>query len=338
MDIRALMARLTRAFPGNGRKNRHGEEPSAKDAYRLLAENCLDVVFRLDDRGRFRYISPSAERLFGCPPEELLRREGDATANPFLCPDDQPMVAKAIHDHLSGAVAETRLEFRILQVDGTPVWVETNGRAVADPETGRITDIVFTMRDTSEKKALELLLSQQARIDALTGLHNRRAFDEALGEALRRSRRSASPVSLILTDVDHFKPYNDTLGHCAGDDCLARIGALLNAAVHRAGDMAARYGGEEFALILPDCPLDAAMDRAEALRCGVMAAALPHPSSPTSDHITISLGVAEFPANGGDPAALVAAADAALYEAKKAGRNRACAAPPASPGQQLRSA
>jgi diguanylate cyclase (GGDEF)-like protein len=157
-------------------------------------------------------------------------------------------------------------------------------------------------------------LSRASATDPLTGLANRRSFDAGLARELAGIRRHGRPVSLCLLDVDHFKRYNDTHGHLAGDQALVLVASVLRSEL-RGLDLAARYGGEEFVLLLPDTDLDAAAGVAERIRSAV--ADLPAPGSP----LTVSIGVAAA-TEGCFPDALIATADEALYAAKEGGRNR----------------
>jgi diguanylate cyclase (GGDEF)-like protein len=172
-------------------------------------------------------------------------------------------------------------------------------------------------------------LLRLASIDGLTGLANRRAFDQTLDQEWRRARRNRTPLSLAMIDIDFFKRYNDHYGHQAGDDCLKTVASALAHAAERPGEIVARYGGEEFAVVLPLCDAATARGLAEKMRKRIADLALPHAGSLIgSHHITISCGVATLmgeKANEGllpDEAALVAAADQALYAAKEAGRNQ----------------
>lgn len=172
-------------------------------------------------------------------------------------------------------------------------------------------------------KAQSDLLRSLVFIDGLTGVANRRRFDEALQVEWQRCRRNQLPLTLLMIDIDHFKRYNDRYGHPAGDACLQRVAACLKARLGRAHDLVARYGGEEFACLMPECDLAAGHAKAAELREAVMALGIPHDRSPTAGVITISLGVASRVPHGPDgAAALVQQADAALYTAKHEGRNR----------------
>lgn len=168
------------------------------------------------------------------------------------------------------------------------------------------------------------LLENLAMIDSLTEIANRRRYDEALENEWRRCARSGSPLSLAIIDVDHFKAYNDHLGHAEGDRTLRRIAQTLDQFVNRPGDLVARYGGEEFVLLLPDTDAQSAAHIANDIRAGIEAVQLPHPSSPISRHVTVSLGGMTITPSGGqvDPR-FFQEADAALYAAKAEGRNRA---------------
>ena len=167
-------------------------------------------------------------------------------------------------------------------------------------------------------------LQQLAHTDKLTGLANRRRFDEILEHELRRAQRAGASLALILIDVDFFKKFNDRYGHPAGDACLQAVAGVLAGQVNRNRDLPARYGGEEFAVVLPDTDAAGAMAVAERLRHEIEALRLPHHESPF-DVVTASLGVSAIAPGAGDspdPLGLVARADRHLYQAKHAGRNR----------------
>jgi diguanylate cyclase (GGDEF)-like protein len=168
------------------------------------------------------------------------------------------------------------------------------------------------------------LLRRLARVDALTGVANRRHFDQTLASEWRRCTRSGKHLSLILIDLDHFKFFNDHYGHQAGDDCLKRVSACLQAAFTRSHDLVARYGGEEFVCIMPETSLQGAMAKAQCLETAVRALQIPHEKSAVAGAlVTISLGVAvAFPNVGEELAELILRADRSLYVAKNAGRSR----------------
>jgi len=167
------------------------------------------------------------------------------------------------------------------------------------------------------------LLRSLSFLDGLTGIANRRRFDETMAREWRRCGRSHQPVSLIILDVDHFKSYNDHYGHQAGDECLRALAEILGDQVKRSGDLVARYGGEEFVVLLPETENDGAERVAERLRSAVAESGIPHANSPVAPHVTISLGVATMvPGGGFTPELLAQMADQLLYQAKRSGRNR----------------
>jgi diguanylate cyclase (GGDEF)-like protein len=159
--------------------------------------------------------------------------------------------------------------------------------------------------------------------DGLTGVSNRRHFDETLALEWRRAARSRAPLSLLMIDIDYFKAFNDTVGHQHGDDCLRRVAQALHDSLHRAADLVVRYGGEEFAVLLPETGETHARTIAETLRARIESLDMHHPASPIG-HLTISIGVASEvpPRDGANADELVRRADTALYEAKRRGRNR----------------
>ena len=206
----------------------------------------------------------------------------------------------------------------VLAAAGTAYKLRTVQLRRRNREMGRLVE-----EKTEELRLANEGLSRLSFLDALTGLANRRRFDEALSHEWRRAQRFGTPLALAMADVDSFKGYNDALGHPEGDRCLAAIAGVFLRSVRRAGDLAARYGGEEFAVLLPGLDGPSALQLAEAVRRGVASLAIPHPASPTGSVVTVSLGVAVcLPSEGTSMASLVSDADAALYRAKKAGRNR----------------
>jgi len=166
-------------------------------------------------------------------------------------------------------------------------------------------------------------LEQLATRDGLTGIANRRCFDEVFRREWRRAWRNELPISLLMIDVDWFKAYNDTYGHLEGDECLKIVASILNRAAGRPADVVARFGGEEFVVLLPDTPAPGALALGEKARELVQAQHLSNPGSPGHDgHLTVSVGVATIvPNNKLSPERFVSLADRALYKAKEAGRN-----------------
>ena len=167
------------------------------------------------------------------------------------------------------------------------------------------------------------LLEQYARLDGLTGIPNRRLFDEQLDSEIRHSLREGHPLSVIMIDLDHFKPYNDNYGHGAGDQCLQQVSATLSAAAKRPTDRVCRYGGEEFVALLPGTDAAGAWQLAETMRSSIEHLGIKHEHSSVGPVVTISLGTATFnPEEEADQTSLLKRADQALYDAKHSGRNR----------------
>ena len=177
--------------------------------------------------------------------------------------------------------------------------------------------------EDSRSKEMEVL-EKEVLTDALTQLPNRRALDQKLRFHWNEAMRDGTPLSILMGDIDHFKLYNDSLGHSAGDECLRRVATALDAATRRPSDMVARYGGEEFCVVLPHTNSAGAQTVASGLLASVANAAISHPKS-SYPNVTLSLGVATFVKLGSsifNAEQLLEQADAALYEAKDSGRNR----------------
>jgi len=176
---------------------------------------------------------------------------------------------------------------------------------------------------TEELRQANEHLAQLSFVDSLTGLANRRRFDETFEQEWQRAKRFQTPLALLIADVDYFKLYNDTLGHPEGDKCLAALAEILRHEARRAGDLVARYGGEEFVIVVPGADLDAAVEFAERIRKACEEGAIPHPASSTAPVVTISVGLgSRVPADESTSETLLQEADAALYQAKRNGRNR----------------
>ena len=290
---------------------------------RAIVDNVMDGIITIDGKGCIISVNPAAVRLFGYAAEEVVGRNIK-----MLMPEPN----RSAHDGYLARYQSTG-ESRAIGVGRELEGLTRDGRVF--PMELTVTEVAFqgdrmfvgVIRDITERKLAQDLLTRMATTDGLTGLANRRRFDEVLALEYARHIRSGEDLSLILMDVDHFKLFNDTYGHVAGDDCLRQVAQAIGGAVIRATDLAARYGGEEFACILPMTDWDGAVALAEKIRLAVSQRAIPHIQSSAADHVTVSLGVATATCDAAGMAAnIVALADQQLYAAKQGGRNRHCAA------------
>lgn len=288
--------------------------------FRLLAEGSSDMVTRVGLDERLRYVSPSSVRIVGWRPNQLIGTPALAGINP----EDLPEVQAIVDAMKRGEKDEARLTYRNSHRQNGEIWLESTMR-VTRKDNGRVDGVVAISRDITEHKKLETRLETLAIEDSLTGLANRRRFDEGLKEEWARAYRDRSSLALLMIDVDHFKAYNDEYGHPAGDACLRQIAKIIAAETQRAGDLAARYGGEEFAVLLPNIDAAICARVGERIRSAIHQAGLVHSTNPAAGCVTVSVGGATCrPAleRTAGVASLVEAADRALYAAKDAGRDR----------------
>jgi diguanylate cyclase (GGDEF)-like protein len=215
--------------------------------------------------------------------------------------------------------------------DSSYTWFETTSRSIRDLKEN-IIEIISVSRDITKRKLLEIqmneaneLLLKLSLTDGLTGIANRRAFDETLEREWKLAARLGQPVSLLLCDIDFFKPFNDTYGHQAGDICLQKVADAIKSTLLRPNDFVARYGGEEFSVILPNMDREGAQQVSDVIRLFIEGLQIPHITSNLSDKkiVTLSIGlVTIFPSPLISQYILVDQADKALYQAKSDGRNR----------------
>jgi diguanylate cyclase (GGDEF)-like protein/PAS domain S-box-containing protein len=289
--------------------------------YRLLADNVADVVILLDGRGTLLYVSPSVEPVLGLQWRELIGK----SCFDLIHPDDRERVAAATaqpDSHSTNTVA-----FRISCADRSTAWVEMHLKLTAEQDDQEQTHFVGVLRDITQRKKMEdeltslnARLARLATTDGLTGLSNRRTFDDFL----RREYAVHEVISVLLLDIDNFKGYNDSYGHQAGDECLKSVARVIADATANTSGMSARYGGEEFIIVLPDLSAADALRVAETVRLTVRALGIPNQAS-SRGYVTVSVGVSTKTKTTLDEAMLVGYADIALYEAKRQGRNRSLA-------------
>jgi len=305
------------------------ERREVSERLERLAENVPGMIyqFRLNADGSsyFPYASAGAADVYGFTPEELRRDAAPVFAR--VHPEDLPGGVQSIQASAQ-SLQVWRREFRYLLPRLGERWLHALARPQRQPDGavlwhGYIQDVTEAKHQQLRLEATERQLRQLAYVDGLTGVANRRHFDDQLQIEWRRCARSGQPLSLLMIDIDHFKPYNDQYGHQQGDACLRAVAGTLRTGLGRAHDLVARYGGEEFVCLLPDIDAAGALSVAESLRAAVQALQLPHASSPAAGVVTISIGAASgVPREDGTPADLLARADASLYRAKSGGRNR----------------
>lgn len=306
---------------------------ASEERFRLLAEHSGDIVALNDIDGTRCYVSPAVERVLGWRPEDMLGRKGVE----FAHPDDQPALLEAMAALQAGA-AESTATYRHQRPDGSWLWVDGHARMQSLVGKEGPQRYVVVLRDATARMEVERRLieahdcmAQMAMTDGLTQLANRRSFDDLADREWRRCARENLPLSVLMVDADRFKLFNDRYGHLAGDACLRNIATQLGTVARRPGDLVARYGGEEFVVLMPGNDPLGAWHVAERLCAQVKALGIPHADNPDTGVVTVSIGAAtSWP---GEPAsacrsigALLAAADAALYAAKHAGRDRVMAA------------
>jgi diguanylate cyclase (GGDEF)-like protein/PAS domain S-box-containing protein len=290
--------------------------------FQFLAENSRDLILRVGMDLKYYYVSPASFSLLGWRPEEMIGKH----VSSFVHPEDFPLVVDVVERTLSQGIHSDSITVRGIRKDGSLVWMETSTRVIRDETTREAREFVIVLRDVDERKAFQDKLAALALTDGLTGLANRRAFDEALSREWKRTLSKGSAISLLLLDLDHFKEFNDSYGHQVGDDCLRAVAAALRGTV-RESDVAARYGGEELAVVLPDTHSAGAVELAERFRAAVEALGLTHSANPEGGGVvTVSIGVATALSRDGGtiamPEGLLLSADLALYKAKHEGRNR----------------
>ncbi len=258
-------------------------------------------------------------------------------------PGDLDIVRQAVADHVEGITPQYRAEFRLLSKSGEWVWFANYGRIMdrsSDTPGKRLIGVTFNINDRKRKEdeiaqanrqlmeqnrllqTLNTALEQLAANDALTGLSNRRALMDLGASECQRMERSGHPLSVLVVDIDHFKPVNDAWGHLAGDRVICAVAQACAARKRNRGDIVARFGGEEFVIVLPETDGQSALDMAESLRREVAAMSVPVDEQVASIAVTVSIGVATLQQGAGlDFEELVNRADKALYRAKQAGRN-----------------
>jgi diguanylate cyclase (GGDEF)-like protein len=270
-----------------------------------------DRLVLCNERYRELYSATAPAMTPGTTFEQILRYGLERGQYPQAAADPETWLAERVRRHR--------------EPTGEPILQELPGNRWLRIDERRTRDggIAGVRTDVSELVSTRHELERLSSTDALTGLANRRRFDAALADEIQRAHRHGTPLALLLVDVDHFKLYNDHHGHPEGDRALRAVAAVLAQQARRPGELVARYGGEEFALLLPHADGHTAKALAERCRVAMATLALPHGQSPTSSHVTVSIGAALHDTSAREGAeSLLRRADAALYAAKAAGRAR----------------
>jgi diguanylate cyclase (GGDEF)-like protein/PAS domain S-box-containing protein len=318
------------------RQMAEAELRASEEHFRMLAENMADIVWKADRERRFTYINDADRRLRGFAREEVIGHSIEDT----LTPEGKEMFARLL-ERSKDIETQGALRFEIPQrcKDGHAIWLDvltipiydTRGQIAGYQGIGR--DITERRRQDAEleqsQRQLEIRLKELAEEkidlqeqviqDPLTGINNRRYLNETLPRELARARREGYPLAVIMLDLDHFKKINDTYSHAAGDEVLKSLAALLKRGA-RESDVICRYGGEEFVVAMPGMSAERALQRIDSWRAELAEMQVQYGNS--TIRVTLSAGVAEFPAHGDDMDTLLARADEMLYRSKSEGRNR----------------
>ena len=321
------------------------QEDLLHSRYHSILDNALDGIISINKYGNIQSINKAALSMFGYDSQEMIGKNVNQLMATSLRDVHDSYIQTVSNDRKAKTKAlGTVREVEGLRKDGSSFPIEIAlSRIVVDEDmyfTGIVRDLTDRKRtarameeyrehleDQVEKRTKELTLANKkleklANLDGLTGIANRRVFDDDLKKEWRRAKRQNSVVSLLMCDVDFFKNYNDSYGHLAGDECLRKIASTMQNLFQRAGDLVTRYGGEEFAIILPGVPYRGVTKVAEQLRQSIAHLGIKHLRPDGSSIVTISIGgVTAHPELELSEQDLVNRADKALYQAKQKGRN-----------------
>ena len=292
----------------------------------MVTDNSRDVILLADLDGLCTYVSPAVEILSGWKQENLIQQKLAAQAHP----DDRKKVEDAIRRSRYSS-EPVIVEYRTQKRSGDYIWIESSLRLFRHRKTRIPAGILSLVRDITERKHNEYLLlsayaalEELAEVDALTGVANRRKFDQYLAHEWNRAGRLQLPISMLLIDADFFKQHNDSYGHPSGDQCLKQIAESAMIGAKRPEDLVARIGGDEFAIILSGTDNHGAVTVADEIREVFRQRSRARKEDPEA-LITISIGCATLvPKATEQPEALIQIADKALYEAKRRGRDQIC--------------
>lgn len=288
-----------------------------KERAQVTLQAIADGVIRFDHTLRVGYLNPAAELMLGMTHRETRDRPLEETLKLFEGEERQELTARLAREALHGNHAELPSTAKLISTQGMEYEVEGKCSPIHSPE-GEIEGGVLVIRDVTEARELQRRLMWQADHDGLTGLMNRRAFEERVARSLNSKRAGEHPMSLLFIDLDHFKQVNDSAGHAAGDELLKQLSRLMQSRI-RDDDVLARLGGDEFGIMLLSCPHEVAEKIAALVRDSV--ANLKFVWSGDTHQVGASIGVVHVPPHWATLDECLAAADAACYKAKHMGRN-----------------
>lgn len=299
---------------------------SNESLYNSIMTASPDGIIITDLAGRIIKTSNSALNLLGYEKEENVI---GICVFELITPEDRARARTDVTRRIQRVYVGETAYYRVISASGDILHLEVNTKSILDSENSP-TGLVMIYRDITKRKRQEEELAESNRklaalstTDALTGIANRRHFEDMLAYEYSRHIRLERELAIILMDIDHFKAYNDFYGHVKGDECLRKVARILNEGVFRSYDLVARYGGEEFIFILPDTSIKGALLVAERIRQDIVSLGIPHETSNTAPVVTASFGVvASYCTLGRKAFDLVAEADKMLYRAKTGGRNQ----------------
>ena len=293
--------------------------------YKTLIESTLAIPWSIDwETKTFSYIGPQIEKVLGWKQDSWRTVEDWAMR---MHENDRAWVVDfCVAQSISGVDHEA--DYRAMTINGEYIWIRDVVHVVRKPD-GEVDSLVGFMFDISERKkqeqeleTLKKQLEEYSYQDGLTGIANRRFFEDSYQREWLNAQREQQPLTIMLLDIDYFKQYNDYNGHILGDACLKQIAQILKKSVSRPRDLVARFGGEEFVLILPDTSQASAIEVVERILQSIRTADICHSSSPLDQRLSVSLGVKTIiPTQKNDKMAFLKEVDQNLYLAKEQGRN-----------------
>jgi diguanylate cyclase (GGDEF)-like protein/PAS domain S-box-containing protein len=313
----------------------------------LILTHAGEGIYGLDVTGKTVFVNNAAAKMVNLTLEEMQQCSNHSLVHHHK-PDGSEYHQKdcPIFSTLKDGIPRHGDDEYFIRADGSFFPIEYFANAII--ENNEITGVVVTFIDITKRKRnnkllleyqtnLEFLVNEKTQalqeankklmkmslVDGLTDIANRRAFDDSLANEMLRATRNKEHLTLMIADIDFFKQFNDTYGHCAGDECLKLVASTISKSFKRPGDFVARYGGEEFAIILPSMSLEQSMMMAALLIKNIESLEIKHKLSTCSPFVTVSLGLVNFiPSPNSTAEEIINFADKALYQAKRSGKNK----------------